>query len=296
VLYARFLKYGAQRNKMSSFWIQVNIIANPVLAEVIIEFIAALTGRGVEIDDRNPHYWQVKGFLDPAPLGDRQQRALMEYVGQLEQPVKISFNELPDQDWHEKWRANFKSFAIGQRLLVVPPWDIPDSGPRLTLVIHPGQAFGTGQHASTQLCLQYLSKQEKLPPAMLDVGCGSGILAIAYLKMGGKQATAIDIDPLALEEAHHNAVRNQVRDRLRLSDSLLVDLSDKFPLVAANLTALDLINLAQPLAERLQDGGVMLCSGILSSQVPAVLAAFRSRNLALEEQNCLDEWSSLVLR
>jgi ribosomal protein L11 methyltransferase len=277
---------------MPAFWIQVNIAANPVAAEIIGEFLASLSGRGLEIDDRNPDYCLVKGFLDPGAEG--QKRALVEYAAQFE--AQISFNELPDQDWHKNWRDNFKPFAIAPGLLVAPPWDIPAASPGLTLIIHPGQAFGTGQHASTQLCLQYLSQQQNLPPAMLDVGCGSGILAIAYLKMGGRQATAIDIDPLALQAARHNAVLNQVQERLRLKDSLLADLSEKFPLVAANLTASDLIALAQPLAARLQEGGALLCSGILSAQAPAVLAAFRSCGLRLEEESSLEEWSSLVLK
>jgi ribosomal protein L11 methyltransferase len=279
---------------MASFWIQVDITANPVVAEVITEFMIALSGRGVEINDSNPEYWHIKGFLDPFSPGDSQQAALREYISQLNQPVKISFKELPDQDWHKKWRENFKPFSVGQRLLIAPPWDIPDSSRQLTLIINPGQAFGTGQHATTQLCLQYLANQTELPPAMLDVGCGTGILAIAYLKLGGKRATAIDIDPLALEAAHHNATLNAIHD-LQLSPTPLAELSGQFPLIAANLTALDLINSAEQLSSHLQAGGSLLCSGILSPQVHAVVETFNRCHLTLTAQDHLDEWASLVL-
>jgi ribosomal protein L11 methyltransferase len=134
-----------------------------------------------------------------------------------------------------------------------------------------------------------------LPEAMLDVGCGTGILALAYLLLGGPWALAIDIDPLAVEAARHNAGLNGVADRVTVSDRPLSEVQGTFGLITANLTALDLKALAPQLAPRLRPGGELVAAGILASQVEEVRRAFAEQGLAVLEQDFLAGWASLVL-
>jgi ribosomal protein L11 methyltransferase len=287
-------------------WIEVLIAAPPEQAEAAADFLVTLTGRGVEMSDESdwPGLAQVRGFMTVGAETPAQRAALERFVDGLRAlgsggQVRLDYRDLADQDWGQNWKKHFKPRALTPGLVVAPPWETAAPEPGQTvIIIDPGQAFGTGQHESTLLCLkrvERLAGRDLLPDSMLDVGCGTGILALAYLLLGGSWALAVDIDPLAVEAAQHNAQLNGVADRITVSDRPLAEVQGRFGLITANLTAPDLKALAPQLAPLLQPGGELVAAGLLSSQVEEVRRAFAEQGLAVLEQDFLAGWASLVL-
>ena len=278
-----------------SSWLQVNIKSTPMQIEALCGFVPELTGRGVEIIDENEEQWELVAFLDYN--NSQQLRELNLFLEKMPEPYALNSKELANQDWHKNWRRNFSPFQLTEQIWIAPPWEMPEtSNGKLVIIIDPGQAFGTGQHETTHLCLLHLQDlSRRIPPAMLDVGCGTGILGLAFLKLGGRQALAIDTDPLAREAARHNARLNNL-PALMVSDKLLSEVDEPFPLITANITAQDLSHLAPRLAAGLTPGGLLICSGILQPQAEAVISAMQARGLQLLEQNQIREWVSLLFR
>ncbi|OGI46688.1 MAG: ribosomal protein L11 methyltransferase [Candidatus Muproteobacteria bacterium RBG_16_65_34] len=177
---------------------------------------------------------------------------------------------LADQDWACSWMAHYKPLQVGHNLWVCPSWRTPPDPTAINIVLDPGLAFGTGDHPTTALCLEWLSEQALAGKTVLDYGCGSGILAIAALKLGAKEAYAVDIDPQALAVTHQNAARNAVAERLRVLPP--EDLAPEFAadIVVANILAGALIELAPQLKGRARPGGRLALSGILAEQADEV--------------------------
>lgn len=197
--------------------------------------------------------------------------------------------------WRDGWRAYWKPLRVGERLMIVPSWERFEPAPNdVVLSLDPGQAFGTGTHESTQLLLCELERRTPPGAALLDVGTGSGILAIAALKLGAARAQAIDTDPLSVDAARENAERNGVADRLSASATPIEQITERFPLVLANIEARVLVPLAAAIAARVAPGGLLLLSGLLASDVQRVREAYASfAELARPERG---EWRALVLQ
>lgn len=187
-----------------------------------------------------------------------------------------AFQALEDQDWERSWMDNFHPLCFGQRLWIVPSWHSAPDPQAVNLLLDPGLAFGTGTHPTTALCLEWLDGQALEGLEVLDFGCGSGILAIAALLLGAKQAVGTDIDVQALEASRDNAQRNGIAD-----ERFPLYLPEKLPnltadLVLANILAGPLVQLAPTLIERVKPGGRLVLSGILNEQAEDVRAAYRA--------------------
>jgi ribosomal protein L11 methyltransferase len=177
---------------------------------------------------------------------------------------------LSDEDWTESWKANYHPLPITSRLWICPSWLVPPDPAAINIILDPGLAFGTGDHPTTFLCLEWLSHQDLTGKTVLDYGCGSGILSIAAVRLGASQAWAVDIDPQALVIARENAARNGVSDRLRVCapEALPPELSAD--IVIANILARPLVELAPALKARVRSGGRLALSGMLEEQRPMV--------------------------
>ncbi|MBI4799201.1 MAG: 50S ribosomal protein L11 methyltransferase [Desulfarculus sp.] len=286
-------------------WIEVILLAPAPQAEAAADFLVTLTGLGVEVDDFSdpPGPVQVKGFLPAGGDLAAQKAMLSRYARELSEQageeVVVSFQDLASEDWGQNWKKHFKPRAVTRGLMVAPPWEKAEPAPgQKVVVIDPGQAFGTGQHESTTLCLarlERLAERDLLPPRLLDVGCGTGILALAFLLFGGRAALALDLDPEAVAATEHNAALNGLEGRLEVSATPVQEITERFPLIVANLTAKDLTALASALAARLSPGGEMIVSGLLVMQIQAVRAALEAEGLALLEQDSLAGWACLVM-
>ena len=184
--------------------------------------------------------------------------------------------QIADQDWERSWMDNFQPLRFGQRLWIVPSWHQPPEPQAVNLHLDPGLAFGTGTHPTTALCLEWLDGQSLHDCNVLDFGCGSGILAIAALLLGAKQACGTDIDPQALEASRDNATRNGI-DAARFPLYLPGDMpADTFDLVLANILAGPLVQLAPTISQHVRQGGHLVLSGILAEQAEEVRAAYQA--------------------
>jgi ribosomal protein L11 methyltransferase len=204
-----------------------------------------------------------------------------------------------DADWAAAWREHFRPVAVGHGLLVAPPWDTPVGGDRVVLAIEPGRAFGTGHHGTTAGCLELLEALVAAePPARaLDLGTGSGILAIAAARLGVAEVLACDTDPDAIAAAGANAVRNGVGQRVR---TLVADAAtlatEPAPLVLANLLAAAHHALAARYARLVTAGGALVLGGLLDGEADGVAGALAGHGFRRESARSLDGWTSLALR
>ena len=181
---------------------------------------------------------------------------------------------IEDQDWERSWMDNFQPMRFGRRLWIVPSWhEAPEPG-SVNLLLDPGLAFGTGTHPTTALCLEWLDGQQLQDTQVLDFGCGSGILAIAALLLGARQAVGTDIDVQALEASRDNAQRNGIADE-RFPVYLPADLpAQQADVLVANILAGPLVSLAPQLSGLVRPGGLLALSGILAEQGEEVAAAY----------------------
>ena len=204
---------------------------------------------------------------------------------------------LKDPGWATMWQARFAPLRIGQRLLIVPPWQAEREAERIRLVIKPGQAFGTGHHPTTSgtlTALQELCENRRITHA-LDVGTGSGILAIAMVELGVAEVTAIDTDIAALMNARENAALNRVGARIRFSTTPLDSLRGRFGLIAANILSSTLIKMAPDLKARLRPRGHLVLAGILRREAASIAAAYLPEltNVGVRDHGA---WTTLIFQ
>jgi ribosomal protein L11 methyltransferase len=207
------------------------------------------------------------------------------------------------EDWSESWKKYFKTIKLGKSLLIQPSWikEKPAKG-QAVVVLDPGLSFGTGQHATTAFCLRQIVAHRKIGKvgSMLDIGCGSGILAISAAQLGYNPVEAFDFDPMAVSVARQNCILNKVQDKLSLSRKDLTKLplrpGREFDLVCANLLADLLIPQRQRIVNRVVPGGVLVLAGILAREFAQVRAAFESVGLELIKTKVEREWQSGAFR
>jgi ribosomal protein L11 methyltransferase len=218
--------------------------------------------------------------------------------GRADLLLAVSISEIEDQDWMQKWKEGFEPVEIGDRLIVAPSWKMPaDSAGRLVIQIDPGLAFGTGTHETTRLCMQALESHWR-GGRLLDVGTGTGILAIAAALLApGSGITAIDIDPQAVEVARENIAINHVTDRVHAIEAQPRDFSgDAFDAVVANLTAEVIIESMKDLIACLATPGLAILSGILVPLLPDVERCVAESGMSIIERRAAGEWAALIAR
>ncbi|MDQ5839755.1 MAG: 50S ribosomal protein L11 methyltransferase [Chloroflexota bacterium] len=205
---------------------------------------------------------------------DRTRRALWHLRAFDLRPMsELSVTTTDDAAWATAWRDGYEPIRSG-RLTIVPSWLEPPKGSDLVIRLDPGMAFGTGLHPTTRACLELLQTVESMPTAVLDVGTGSGILALAALRLGTSRAVGYDTDELAVEASTANARANGLSDRFAAHHGTLPELAaELFPLVVANLVAAVLVELAPRLATHTAPGGTLIASGIIESRSDEVEAA-----------------------
>lgn len=218
----------------------------------------------------------------------------------IEYRVRSSFGEtvrgevssIADEDWERTWLTGYEPIRVGPRLWVTPSWLTPPVADAVNLVIDPGMAFGTGTHPTTAMCLDWLDRNRPLGKRVVDFGCGSGILAVAALKLGASEAWGVDIDPRALNASEHNAERNEVGEKYTACTETELPARLVVELVVANILARVLVDLRQRLSDLVCSGGAVLLTGILREQELDVCNAFQP----LFEFSPMrrEEWSMLI--
>jgi ribosomal protein L11 methyltransferase len=265
-------------------------------------------GLGARVDATRPAI--VRAYV-PADADDPSsaRRAINEVetaLGHLQAFALRPIGELrtrivAEADWADAWKAYFPVMRVGRRLVIRPTWRRHRAKPGdVVLALDPGMAFGTGLHPTTRLCLATLEaaadRGELAGARVLDVGCGSGILAIAAAKLGAASVLGVDTDPIAIDATLANARRNRLGRRIRAGAGSLPSGEPAHDIVLANLIASVLIALAVPLRDELRPGGLMLASGIFADREAEVAAAFRATGLTIEARSVEGEWVALAVR
>ena len=234
---------------------------------------------------------------DAADQVDATERALWHLQAFGLRPVgPLRVRAVDDTEWTDAWKRHYVAQRIG-RVVIVPSWAEEALRPgEVAITLDPGMAFGTGLHPTTRGCLDLLQAVEPMPDLVLDVGCGSGILALAALRLGAGHAVGIDTDPLAVAASRENAERNGLADRFEARQGTLpATTAQRYSLVLANLVAVVLVELAGPLATHLAPGGILLASGIIEPRDSEVEDTMRTAGLAVSERRVDGEWVSLRL-
>lgn len=313
-------------------WLELHIDTTHTGLEPVETMLSALGIDGVVIDDEtefhdflesNRQYWdyvdenleasmhgksRVTFYLPADETGFAQMGEVRLALEDLKArrsdcgTLLLSLENLRDEDWENNWKQYYKPMEIGQRLLVIPQWEQVDPGQRVPLILDPGLTFGTGSHATTRLCLTALEKTVAQGGRVLDLGCGSGILSIAALRLGASQALAVDIDDKCLDVAYENAALNGIgRDRYTvragdiLSDrALAAQLAcQRYHLVLANIVADVIIPLSAQVPALLAEDGVFLCSGIIDTRADEVQAALEKNGLRVIRRREKTGWVAL---
>ena len=316
-------------------WLEVHIDTNHAGLEPLEIFLSANGVDGVVIDDEqdfqsflenNHQYWDyvdedleasMKGksritFYLPADGDGFDQlahlRAALQgfkdaHAGKYG-TLLMTLENLKDADWENNWKQYYKPMEIGERLLVVPEWEQAQEDGRVKLVLNPGLTFGTGSHATTRLCLQALEQHIHGGEKVLDLGCGSGILSIAALLLGAKDAFACDIDDKCVGVAYENAALNgvgkehyTVRAGDVLSDKRLQkEFGGDYDMIVANIVADVIIALAPQVGKLLKKGGIFLCSGIIDDRAEEVREKLVEAGWTIEETRSSEGWFSYLCR
>lgn len=286
-------------------WVEVSVEVDQETAEAVAEVLSRYAHRGVVVEG-GPGGWHegpvmVRGYL-PADddLWTRKKRIEegLWHLGQIRPIPDPSFRTIAEEDWAEAWKKRLEVLRIGDRLVIRPSW--LDYSPRPTDVVvqlDPGMAFGTGLHPTTQLCLCAL--EEFVQPGMdvLDLGTGSGILAVAAAKLGARRVLALDTDQQAVKVARSNVIDNHVAERISVRSGSLPDAPGSYDLVVVNILARVIVDMVEEgLSERLRPDGILITAGIIVDNLPEVLEAFERSSLEVIDQRQRGDWVSLLAR
>ena len=219
-------------------------------------------------------------------------------------PLLLTMADVADEDWENNWKQFYKPMEIGSRLLVVPEWEEAADPTRVKLVLNPGLTFGTGSHATTRLCLTALEENVHGGETVLDLGCGSGILSIAALRLGAESAFACDIDEKCVDVAYENAALNGIgKDRYTvrwgnvLTDAALrQEMGAGYDIVVANIVADVIMGLSPHVRPFLKPGGLFLCSGIIDDRAAEVLEKLKADGWDVFEQRSSEGWFSYLCK
>ncbi len=305
---------------MEKQWLEVSCTVPAEMVDSLAGFLIEKSQSGVSIENLSVDTFTVETITDapiktikayfPADSSPEGIRSDITAFISAEFPeaeaVPLQILLIGEEDWANNWKQYFKPARIGSSLVIKPTWESFDATPSdIIIEIDPGQAFGTGTHATTRLCLEALEKiYRKLPPfdnseqtapqSVLDVGTGSGVLSIAASKLGASRLCAVDIDPEAVIVAKDNLSLNGVTANVTVGTTMVQEIPGSYDIVVANIIAEELVKLAHDLVARLAPKGFLVLSGILVEREPFVIEGFSTFPLSLADISHREEWSCLV--
>jgi ribosomal protein L11 methyltransferase len=300
-------------------WIELRIISSQEAQELLSNFLIELGSQGIVLEDDSPlPEFSDSGIEVKDDAGDSVIKAYFpseEKTGKVEESVRayltrlensgiqvgskdIQIRVLHEEDWATNWKKYFKPIQLGRRLVIKPAWESYEAELNQIIVeIDPGMAFGTGKHETTQLCLELLEENVSSGMRILDVGTGSGILAIAAAKLGATQVLGLDTDPMALQYAQENVVKNAMQDRVSFQEGSLntVELiHQSFDLMVVNIRPRVILSLLDFLKKYKKPEGILILSGILQGERQEIAEVLKKESLKIREERFKGDWVALV--
>jgi ribosomal protein L11 methyltransferase len=281
-------------------WLEISLQADPVLHDPLSAYLFDLGCTGVVSEDFQDR--RLRGYLpfqqDLEEIRNRialYLQNLQEIFPDIPSPT-LQISKMDDQDWGLNWRRFFRPTRVTPGLLILPAWEpIPETDASHIIRMDPGPAFGTGQHPTTRMCLEAMERiSSRRPWTLLDVGTGSGILAIYGIKLGAEQVLAVDTDPEAIRWAGQNIRLNHAAEAIRLSQERVEQMREKFSLVCANLILGEILRLMPSFSRLIKTGGWLILSGILENQVREIAASLSKNGLEIRETLHQGEWACVI--
>jgi len=279
-------------------WIELSSRVDGEAVEAVSEVFTRVAASGVVVEpDLIPgaddgfalgRLASVRAYIPLDAQAGEKARALEEALWHLRSiwPVgELEQREVDEDDWAHAWKKHYSTFRVGSRIVIRPSWlDYDPSDADVVISIDPGAAFGTGLHPTTRCCLELLERTVRPGDHVLDVGTGSGILALAAVGLGAERVVATDVDPIAVDVARGNACLNQADDRIEVVEGSVdaVLASEKFDIVVANIVARVILELAPRLVERVRGGGSLIVGGIIDERAAEVEASLEGLGLVAE--------------
>lgn len=298
-------------------WLQVSLIINGELAEAVADALSRYAPNGVIIEsiaiideEDGPGYptdeVKVYAYL---PMDDRleekrqQIEQALAYLSMIEPLPPAQFTPIAEENWMENWKQHFKPIAVGEKLLITPAWLEVDDADRIPIKIDVGMAFGTGTHPTTQLSLALLEKHTRPNQPVLDIGCGSGILAVGAVKLGASQAYGVDVDQKSILNANTNADLNEVTAKTKFEIGSVDTIQESIfpiqqaPVVVANILAHILLRLMDNgMGDLVNPNGILLLSGILAEKESTMLASLEKHGFHIIERLQMGDWLGLAAK
>ena len=307
-------------------WARISVVTTHEGADLIANILMELGAAGTEIDDPSlvneyidAGLWDytdlpraedtetvtVRAYLpedarlESSLLALAERIAALRHAGATLGAGTISHSFVADEDWAETWKAYIHTEKIGERIVVRPTWEeYTPSADEIVIELDPGAAFGTGAHATTAMCLRWLEHLVSPGMRVYDVGCGSGILAVAAAKLGAGEVIAMDYDPVAVSVAEENIRQNNVHNVVACESDLLSACEGAAPaeLITANIIADVIIRLFAQLDRHLAPGGTLLASGIIDDRIADVEHAAAQHGFTVLDMTCEKEWAAMIIR
>lgn len=311
---------------MEGTWIEVRVVTNSEALEPVSGIFYSLDCKGVAIEDPNDILGREQGpltwdFADINVLEHKGEFAvvkgyfaeednieeIIEFVKARLESIKdmgidiglgtVEAEKMFEEDWANNWKKYYKPFRIGEKLVVKPIWEeYEEKENDLVIELDPGMAFGTGDHETTSMCMKALEKYVNKDSLVFDVGCGSGILAIAAAKLGAKKAVGVDLDPVAVESAKENVSYNNLDNIEILYGNLVEVIEGKADIVVANIIAEIICILIEDVKRVLKDGGLFITSGIIHDRVDMVVEKLENSGFEVVKVNKDGEWNCIIAK
>jgi ribosomal protein L11 methyltransferase len=281
---------------MSKSYVEVEILADPSLADALTGILAQLGFEG---------FWEDGSALKAYMRADRWSPALLDEIctvaglvsrSSTSAPPTISAREIAEKNWNEEWEKTIRPIQVTERIMITPTWHAVSPTPgQIVLTIDPKMSFGTGYHESTRLVLRLMDGAVRPGTTLLDVGTGTGVLAIAGVKLGASSAVAVDVDDWSYDNALENAGLNGVADRVRvIHGDISAAPANLFDMIVANIQR----NIIEPILEemlsRLAPNGLIILSGLLQADEEAILQALGAHRLVVRQRLFEREWLALA--
>jgi ribosomal protein L11 methyltransferase len=311
----RFKAFSVSKSNSTPAWLEVTVTASEEVSEAVADTLARYATGGVALgyqsidpdpdgEGRPRGPMEVRAYLPFKEGLETKRSQLAEALWHLSQIVAIPepvYRPIPNEDWSKEWKNRYRPIRVGRRIHIIPSWyKAQAERSMINLRLDPGMAFGTGTHPTTQLCLEALEDHVRKNDFVMDLGCGSGILAIAAAKLGAGQVLGVDLDADAVRIARENARRNRVIKKIVFEEGsldLMLAQGRKAPIVAANILAIVILKMMQQgLPGLLAPGGRMILSGILLDQSKKIEDALQEHRCIVEEKRIREDWVALVAK